>query len=108
MTQNNQPCGPPTLPNLAVFAAMAANPCAALDALQAAQLQLLSGANVAHVTFGDQNVAYSRVDAKALQAAISRLSAMCDAAQHRPRAVRAGPHARWTAPRNGWGSGGGY
>jgi len=101
---SNQSCAPPATPNQAVFAAMAADPCAAVTALQAAQLQLLSGANVASTRFGDQEARFSRVDAKALQAAISRLSSMCDASHGRRRAVRAGPSARWTAPRFGfWG-----
>jgi len=99
-------CAPPGPPSAAFFAALAADPCAAAVALQAAQLQLLTGANVASVRFGDQENRFSRVDANALQKAISRLSAMCDAAHGRKRTVRAGPSARWTAPRNGWGFGG--
>jgi hypothetical protein len=99
-------CSPSALPGQAFFAALAADPCAAAVALQAAQLQLLTGANVASVRFGDQETRFSRVDANALQKAINRLTAMCDAAHGRARTVRAGPHARWTAPRNGWRLGG--
>ena len=99
----NQSYALPAPRSQAVFAAMAADPCAAAIALQAAQLQLLCGRNEASARFGDIETRWSRVDAAALQKAISRLSAMCDAAHGRPRAVRTGPSARWTAPRNGWG-----
>lgn len=99
-----QPCMPTTPSN--PFAGMSANPCAALSALKDAQLLLLSGQAVAAVTFGDQTIHFSRANAPELRMLISRLSAECDAAHGRKRTVRAGPHARWTAPRSGWGFGG--
>ena len=87
------------------FAAMARDPCAAAEMLQGAQLQLLAGANVASVMFEGQQVHFSRVDAAALQAALTRLETMCAARHGVKRTVRAGPHARWTG-RHGYGFGG--
>lgn len=102
----NQPCAPLAPPVEAIFLAMADNPCEAVRQLTAAQYQLEMGRNVASVRFGDQETRFSRVDANALAKLVSKAQALCDSRHGRGRAVRVGPHARWTAPRNGWGFGG--
>jgi len=96
VTNNNQ-CAPPSNPNAAAFARLASDPCAALESLQGALYQLLSGQTVASVKFGDMETRFSRASIPDLRAEIRVLQATC---RPKYRTVRAGPHARWTNPRN--------
>jgi hypothetical protein len=96
----SDPCMPAPPPN--PFADVT-DPCALAAQMQAALMQLLSGATPSAIVFGDQSIHFSRANIPELRKEISRLSAMCDASHGRHRTVRAGPHARWTAPGFGFG-----
>lgn len=79
------------------------DPCALAVQMQAALMQLMSGGTPSAVTFGDQEMRFSRSNIPEMRAEIARLNAMCASRHGRGRAVRMGPHARWLSPRN-WGA----
>ena len=100
MTQPNMPMAPPN-----PFAGVT-DPCALAATLHAALLNLMCGGTPSAVKFGDQEIHFSRSNIPEMRLEISRLTAMCEAKRGIKRTVRAGPSARWTAGRNGYGFGG--